>query len=288
MELAGLEPATSWVRSRRSPKLSYSPGEGFDYRFGPRASRHGCCNLPCTTAPVGILQALLVPMGSLDDAIREHLELKRQHGASDEELEQQGGRGLRPRPPPGAGGRRRQRDDRAGAGRACGRRASSRRAEPHSNGQPAEHARSPTCRARRAASPEPFEPDEVPRGGVARARADGSGRPREAPGGARRRAASAEARAVERPARGDPGVPRGDARGGPALVRAAAARRTSTSTEAEIGRGPANIADPFHCVRAAPLRGAHLSRSSFPAIPAGKSGIPFPSHPLSSRRRYAA
>ena len=27
MELAGLEPATSWVRSRRSPKLSYSPGE---------------------------------------------------------------------------------------------------------------------------------------------------------------------------------------------------------------------------------------------------------------------
>ena len=26
MELAGLEPATSWVRSRRSPKLSYSPG----------------------------------------------------------------------------------------------------------------------------------------------------------------------------------------------------------------------------------------------------------------------
>ncbi len=25
MELAGLEPATSWVRSRRSPKLSYSP-----------------------------------------------------------------------------------------------------------------------------------------------------------------------------------------------------------------------------------------------------------------------
>ena len=28
MELAGLEPATSWVRSRRSPKLSYSPEEG--------------------------------------------------------------------------------------------------------------------------------------------------------------------------------------------------------------------------------------------------------------------
>ena len=26
VELAGLEPATSWVRSRRSPKLSYSPG----------------------------------------------------------------------------------------------------------------------------------------------------------------------------------------------------------------------------------------------------------------------
>jgi hypothetical protein len=25
VELAGLEPATSWVRSRRSPKLSYSP-----------------------------------------------------------------------------------------------------------------------------------------------------------------------------------------------------------------------------------------------------------------------
>ena len=28
MELAGLEPATSWVRSRRSPKLSYSPRDG--------------------------------------------------------------------------------------------------------------------------------------------------------------------------------------------------------------------------------------------------------------------
>ena len=28
MELGGLEPPTSWVRSRRSPKLSYSPEEG--------------------------------------------------------------------------------------------------------------------------------------------------------------------------------------------------------------------------------------------------------------------
>jgi hypothetical protein len=32
MELAGLEPATSWVRSRRSPKLSYSP-EGLTPRM---------------------------------------------------------------------------------------------------------------------------------------------------------------------------------------------------------------------------------------------------------------
>jgi hypothetical protein len=38
MELAGLEPATSWVRSRRSPKLSYSPA-GTTLRMV--APRHG-------------------------------------------------------------------------------------------------------------------------------------------------------------------------------------------------------------------------------------------------------
>ena len=33
------------------------------------------------------------PMGILDDAIREHIELKRKHGAAEDELQPPGGRG---------------------------------------------------------------------------------------------------------------------------------------------------------------------------------------------------
>src|SRR3954449_9926863 len=42
MELAGLEPATSWVRSRRSPKLSYSPA-GLTLRMVALSA----CTVPC-------------------------------------------------------------------------------------------------------------------------------------------------------------------------------------------------------------------------------------------------
>jgi hypothetical protein len=91
-------------------------------------------------------------MGSLDDAIREHLDLKRQHGAPDEEVKRQEeeafGRGRRPAPqePPGdvppASADLPEHELEA--------------AEPQSNGQPAEHAEPSTP------EPEPFEPDEVP------------------------------------------------------------------------------------------------------------------------------
>ena len=53
------------------------------------------------------------PMGLLDDAIREHLELKRRHGADPDEVARQEQRGARSRPP--------HRRDGAGAGGARGR-----------------------------------------------------------------------------------------------------------------------------------------------------------------------
>jgi len=90
-------------------------------------------------------------MGSLDDAIREHLELKRLHGASDDELKRQEeeafGRGRRPAPePPPAGDPIPEQELEA--------------AEPQSNGQPAGEAADEAV-----FDPEPFdepEPDEVP------------------------------------------------------------------------------------------------------------------------------
>jgi hypothetical protein len=91
-------------------------------------------------------------MGSLDDAIREHLELKRQRGASDEEVERQEeeafGRGRRPpleETPVGDASAAELADQELEA------------AEPQSNGQPAEHAEPAS-----ALEPELFEPDEVP------------------------------------------------------------------------------------------------------------------------------
>jgi hypothetical protein len=92
-------------------------------------------------------------MGSLDDAIREHLELKKQHGASDEEVKQQEeeafGRGRRPAPEEAPAAEQAAPDD-LDVDRQL------EAAEPHSNGQPAEPAE-PS-----ALEPEPFEPDEVP------------------------------------------------------------------------------------------------------------------------------
>jgi hypothetical protein len=101
-------------------------------------------------------------MGSLDDAIREHLELKRQRGASDEEVKRQEeeafGRGPRPAPqtaeepathaePPASG--LTEQDLEA--------------AEPQSNGQPAGQAEpEQVLEPEPAFEPEPSEPDEVP------------------------------------------------------------------------------------------------------------------------------
>jgi hypothetical protein len=91
-------------------------------------------------------------MGSLDDAIREHLELKRQHGASDDEVKRQEeeafGRGRRPAPEEAPAAEQPVPDDLPAA-------------EPHSNGQPAEAAE-PSVLEPEPFEPEPFEPDEVP------------------------------------------------------------------------------------------------------------------------------
>ena len=97
-------------------------------------------------------------MGSLDDAIREHLELKRQHGASDDEVKRQEeeafGRGRRPAAEPAPAQDELDDpiapDDLEGADEL-------EAAEPHSNGQPAT-ADEPVS----TIEPEPFEPDEVP------------------------------------------------------------------------------------------------------------------------------
>src|SRR5688500_12197811 len=88
-------------------------------------------------------------MGSLDDAIREHLELKRQRGATDDEVKRQEeeafGRGRRPAPePPPA--------DNAPAPRDSLAPDELEAAEPQSNGQPAEHQEAPPV-----LEAEPFE-----------------------------------------------------------------------------------------------------------------------------------
>jgi hypothetical protein len=93
-------------------------------------------------------------MGSLDDAIREHLELKRQHGASDDEVKRQEeeafGRGRRPAPEEAPAAEQPVPDDLA-------LDQPLEAAEPHSNGQPVEHEEPAAT-----FEPDPFEPDEVP------------------------------------------------------------------------------------------------------------------------------
>jgi hypothetical protein len=107
-------------------------------------------------------------MGSLDDAIREHLELKRRLGASDEEIEREEneafGKGTFREPAPSQG----QGPDPEGSSA----EAELATAEPGSNGQPeetvndtadyADAADAPAEPARRLEE-EIFEPDEVPR-----------------------------------------------------------------------------------------------------------------------------
>jgi hypothetical protein len=108
-------------------------------------------------------------MGSLDDAIREHLELKRRLGASDEEIERKEdeafGKGTHREPPAS--------QDSGPEGSFAESELAT--AEPGSNGQPEETlhdtADYPDAAASTAAPDEPagrleeeiFEPDEVPR-----------------------------------------------------------------------------------------------------------------------------
>jgi|RhiMetdeSRZDD1v2_1073273.scaffolds.fasta_scaffold122403_2 hypothetical protein len=161
MELAGLEPATSWVRSRRSPKLSYSPVEHPIIDSG-RAPAGTLCN-PADNPGAAWRPALTsarctASMGSLDDAIREHLELKRQHGASDEELKQQEDEAFGRRRPAAESSSPQDDHDDPLAPDDLTAPDELEAAEPQANGQPAEAPSEPAA----TFEPEPFEPDEVP------------------------------------------------------------------------------------------------------------------------------
>jgi hypothetical protein len=107
-------------------------------------------------------------MGSLDDAIREHLELKRRLGASDEEIERKEneafGKGTFREPAPSQGQGPDPAESFAESDLAT--------AEPGSNGQPEETVHDTADYADAAPAPdeparrleeEIFEPDEVPR-----------------------------------------------------------------------------------------------------------------------------
>ena len=177
-------------------------------------------------------------MGLLDDAIREHLELKRRHGADPAEVAAPGARGVRPgsprarrrptptpsRPPPTS--------RRAGLADAPDGRArpdaladdeepcydDDRSASPPSRRAPARRAAaSPSRRARRARQSIARRSRRSSR--RRRAGRGGRGRGRSTP---RPRPGEEEARGR---ARGDAGVPPGDAGARPALVRAEAAAR---------------------------------------------------------------
>ena len=158
-------------------------------------------------------------MGLLDDAIREHLELKRQHGADPSEVARQEREALGPvRSAP------RSRLC-AGAGRAtadvgAGRRAAARRAPEPAADEP-DVAADPTSAEAEPATPEPPPPDRPIRRPTRSRSTPRTNPPR------RRAGAGARARRPRRRgrARGDAGVPPGDAGARPALVRAEAAAR---------------------------------------------------------------
>jgi hypothetical protein len=87
VELGGLEPPTSWVRSRRSPKLSYSPVAAAEPLGRTEFSRDARGRTGRSFAVAEDLAGTLCDMGLLDDAIREHLDLKRARGADPTEIE---------------------------------------------------------------------------------------------------------------------------------------------------------------------------------------------------------
>ena len=192
-------------------------------------------------------------MGLLDDAIREHLELKRRHGADPGEVARLEHEALGPRPSrPGARRGRRARGRRAGAARrsptttAASTTTASRDEVPaeerleapihHVEPEPPSPSR---AAARRPPAPAPEPPVEVEqpdapvlaRGGRGRRRAAEAPAEPAPPAEARgRRRAEDVVPADDEPEGEDvleetPGVPAGDARARPALVRAEAAAR---------------------------------------------------------------
>ena len=201
-------------------------------------------------------------MGLLDDAIREHLELKRKHGADPDDVARQEQRGARPRAcatssrsPSGRRGRRRR--PRAG------------RRSPSRTG---------------AASPSRAAVDELPEGepGIP----EEPPAPRSAPGydedpwldeeprrGPRRRGAAAAPAAPRRRRRGgraggDAGVPPGDAGARPPVVRAEAAARLrlgQVDRRSQFRRAPADHRGVPRPPREAP--DAIIRRSAGPNAP---------------------
>ena len=181
-------------------------------------------------------------MGVLDDAIKQHLELKRKHGASEDELRKQEAEALGPgrreapvRPTPRtrsptedllAGedvevadrrGRSAGLRGRAAATPTC-RSASRRSWTSRAGGARARAAARSRARARRRAAPGARARPRARRGPARRSRS----RP---PGGQPRSGGAREPGRGRGRARGDARVPPGDARARPALVRAEAAAR---------------------------------------------------------------
>ena len=161
-------------------------------------------------------------MGLLDDAIREHLELKRKHGADPEEVARQEQRGARR---PGSAT-----SSRSPTGRPASRAAE----EPPEPAEP--EAEAPTSLEPPARVDEPPGAASPEPGGAARGRGAGLRRGpvarRRARRGARPTRRSSSARGAPRRrrrgrgrARGDARVPPGDAGARPPVVRAEAAAR---------------------------------------------------------------
>ena len=189
-------------------------------------------------------------MGLLDDAIREHLELKRRRGADPRGGRAPGARGARARPrerraatasrSPSRRPRRRAAPARTPAGASRPRRGAAEPASPLPSAAAEEPVAPTSPRRPSAASPQRRAVARRARRGPGRrrARAPPSGRAERRPG---RRSRPSRARGRGR-ARGDAGLPAGDAGARPALVRAEAAARLRLR---RVARGCAAMAHRF-------------------------------------------
>ena len=175
-------------------------------------------------------------MGVLDDAIREHLDLKRRHGVGEEELRRQEEEALGParREVAPAEGEADETDARCGrSGRRRGAAPRRRPTAPEDDGGAGARGAgrgpspSPRPRSTRSLSSSP-SPSSRPASRTSPRRPSALGRPR--PAASRRSTTTScwpRTRTEGRPrrARGHAGLPPGDARARPALVRAEAAAR---------------------------------------------------------------